>query len=333
MRLSAPPVPTPGFNGPAGALRMGGLNYGLNGNIGAGWTQAAVAYGERVFSEQSVGTMEFLTNETVTHSYAIYPYADGTHELIQPNMLVFLSRHNDIRYRLYNMAPLFKMNVLQTESFIEFRNASTPDALKFKAFLREFGEQALEDYHCALKRGDVPTTTNEKLKAFYTLALKPEFIYMTKFGILQNWNFGGAVLSKGESTGAGAFLDHHASTAITYVVGLACAQRARVGNLWGKVEVGDQVYLMLTRQNADSPFVWIPYLRRDRPLFKQSSYTDASGRTCKAHLEYVGLVTEAFERVPSALQIEQAILIDGKNAKDGYEASASLANIIVQIRI
>lgn len=323
-------APTPGFASPAAALSLGGLAYGTSGTpLDGNWARAIQSYGDTSFSANSVGAMEFLTNETVGHSYVIYPYADKTHQMIQEGMLVFVSRHTDVRYKLYNMAPVFKMNALQREAYLEFKGSSAPDAVRFKDFLARYGEQALDDYHHAVKNG---LGGAEQLKDFYNLARKPEFTYLTKFGILNNWNFGGCVYSKGESTNGGTYLDHHSMTEITYVVGLACAQRARTSNIWGKLCPGDKVYLMLTREDADSPFIWVPFVNY-RPSFKSSTYKDASNRTCNAHVVYVGLVTESVEREPTQLHIDRAILKDGRNTKDGFDAYAVLQFVMLQIRI
>lgn len=328
MTSTAPP--TPGFASPTAALSLGGLAYGTTGTpLDGNWARAIQGYGDTSFNASSVGTMEFLTNETVGYSYVIYPYADKTHQMIQEGMLVFVSRHTDVRYRLYNMAPVFKMNSLQQEAYLEFKNSTAPDAVRFRELLARYGEQVLDDYHHATKNGlDAP----EELKQFYQLARKPEFTYLTKFGILNNWNFGGCVYSKGESTNGGAYLDHHSMTEITYVVGLACAQRARTSNLWGKLYPGDRVHLILTRNDSDSPFIWIPVIDY-RPSFKSYSYTDASGRSCKEHVVYVGLVTESVDRAPTQVNIDRAILKDGRNAKNGFDAYATLPFVMLQIRI
>jgi hypothetical protein len=303
------------------------LNLGLNGDFQSpGWSKSVQNYGQGVFSSNDVGNADFLANQTVSHSYAIYPYSDKTHEYVQEGMLVFVSRHTDVRYRLYNMAPIFKMNILQTEAFIETKLSTTTDATTFKRLLANYGEKVLEEYHCALKNGIEVQSAD--MNAFYKLAQRQEFMYLTKFGILQHWNFGGSVISKGEAMGS---LEHHQIIDTTYVVGLACSERARTSNLWGHVFPGDKLYVMLTRESKDTPLVWVPFTSRDHVTNK--SYTDASGRTCNAYIVYVGLVTEAIERDPTTVQIEQALAINGKNAKDAHEAYGSLPNIIAQIRI
>jgi len=281
----------------------------------------------------SVGNSEFLTNETISHSYAIYPYADRTHEYVSEGMLVFMSRHADLRYRLYNVAPIFKLNVLQAEAFLEFKNSQTPKAVEFRRYLQQFGDKALLDYAHALREG-IPVD-NGDLKKFHALAQQPEFIYLTSFGILSHWNFAGSVISKGESTGSGAYMDHHSPSDVTYVVGIATEMRCRTGNLWGSLFPGDKVYLILTRESDETPFVWYPYMcrQRDCPGYVDRTYKDKQGRTQMGHVVYVGLVTEVVERDPTRLQIDSAILIDGRNAKDGYDAYASIPSVMVQIRI
>jgi hypothetical protein len=196
----------------------------------------------------------------------------------------------------------------------------------------QFGESLLEHYHIATRDGRAPP--NADLKDFYTLAQKPDFRHLTQFGILSNWNFGGTVLSKGESTGPAVYLDHHTSTDTTYVVGLVAGLRSRTSNIWGKVGPGDHVYLILRRENPNGPLQWVPYCgQREYPPRTYSKYTDAKGRIVDSFIQYVGYVSEAVERDSSPNEIEMAMGLYSTNVKEAYEAHGPLPTVIVQIRI
>lgn len=274
---------------------------------------------------------EESVNGTVAYSYPLYPYADKTHEYIQPGMLTFISKHIDPKYKIFNMVPIFKMNIMQDEAWKEFQssvNNGNTFATRLNNYLIAYGERVLDEY-----RGQ---EVNAEMLDFVELAKRPEFKYITKFGILNSWNFAAPVLSKGESTGPGVFLDHHSGTDIVYVAGLTAAKQAKVSNIWGKAGPGDRLRLFLTKKNGpNSPFVWIPHNLGPRQYAPRSftKYTDLSGRTCDAHEEKVGTVSLAPERDTMLSQCQMALGFFNNNVKDAYEANGSLTTLIVQIRI
>lgn len=276
---------------------------------------------------------EFPSNQYIATHHAIYPWADKTHELIQPGMLAFMSRHIDPKYRLYNIAPPWKLNILQAEAHAHSRNSTNADHTRWRALMDQLGESMLEQYYVALKNGRAPT--NGDLKDFYTLSQKPEFKHLTQLGILSSFNFAGTVLSKGESVGAATHMDHHSSTDITYVVGLVAGLRSRTSNVWGAVVPGDKLYLVLRRADPNGPLQWVPWHDRLReyPPRSVSTYTDKKGRIVSSYVLYIGYVTEAPERDASANECELAMGLHSSNVKDAYEAMGPLPTVVVQIRI
>jgi hypothetical protein len=276
-------------------------------------------------------TTEFPANQVITHSYPLIPYADKTHEYIQPQMLTFVSKHLDPKYKVFNMVPIFSLNIMQNMAWKEFMNSAHPKNIQFKAYLAKYGEKILEEYH--LNRQNIQK--NAELEAYYTLAKSADFKYLTRFGIIQSWNFAGAVISKGESTGPAAYMDRHSQTDIVYVAALATGKRARVSNIWCKARPGDRLCVILTRKDKDGPLVWIPYNHGDReyPTRSYSTYYDLSGRICESFVRNVGLVTEAVERDTTINQTDMALGYFNDNSKDAYEAYGTLSTLIVQIRI
>ena len=278
---------------------------------------------ETINAEESV-------NGNINYAYPLYPYADETHKYIQPGMLTFVSRYIDPKYKIYNMVPVFKMNIMQSEAMKEFNASNNPKVQEFKRLLAEYGERVLDEYHAGRYKGD-----NADMINFYKLAKSPEFKYVTKFGILNSWNFAGAVLSKGESTGPGVFMDHHSSTDIVFVASLVVGKQARISNIWGKASPGDRLCLILTKKGNNGPFIWVPYNHsgREYPPRNLTKYRDASDRQCDSFVQKVGTVTEANERDTLLSQTEMALGYFNDNVKDAYEANGSLSNLIVQIRI
>lgn len=276
-------------------------------------------------------TTEFQANQVITHSYPLIPYADKTHEYIQPGMLTFVSKHIDSKYKVFNMVPIFSMNIMQNMAWKDFMNSAHPKNIQFKTYLAKFGEKILEEYHC--NRQNIPK--NAELEDYYNLAKSADFKYLTKFGILQSWNFAGAVITKGESTGPATYLDRHSQTDVVYVAALATGKRARVSNIWCKAKPGDRVSVILTRKDKSSPLVWIPYNygEREYPTRSYSTYYDLSDRLCYSYIQNVGLVTEAIERDTTVNQTDMALGYFNDTSKDAYEAYGTLSNLIVQIRI
>jgi hypothetical protein len=321
--------------GPESIQSPGPAIFGLEGEaMGAEqWVRQVDAFSKGgVMPEESTAS-EFQSNQYIAAHYAIYPWADKTHELIQPGMLVFMSRHIDPKYRLYNMAPPFKLNIMQAEAHMHSRNSTNGDHTRWRQLMDEHGESLLEQYHVATKQGRAPQ--NADLKDFYTLSQKPDFKHLTQLGILSNWNFAGTVISKGESSGAAMYLDHHSSTDITYVVGLVAGLKARTSNVWGAVVPGDHLCLVLRRADPNGPLQWVPWHNRNReyPPRSLSTYTDKTGRIVNSHILYIGYVTEATERDTTVNECEMAMGLFSNNVKEAYEACGPLSNLTIQIRI
>lgn len=332
------PVPTPGYDQVSQSLALLPDNLGAPLDpTGGDWVARAASYtnyGEPADYEE-VGN--YQANASITHAYSIHPWMDKTHEYIQQGMLVFLSRYTNHKFKLYNMAPVWKLNIEQRLHYFKSENpyeaGGDPEMEEFKGYLERFGEHGLECYH-------QNPEGNSELKRFHMMALKPEYRYLTKFGILQNWNFIGSCQSKGESQAPNAYLDMHSDTDICYVVGCIVGERARVGNIWGTrqhVKPGAKLFLILTRvrtREGYGHFQWVPYATctRDYPPKHLLSYQDKSGKMCRAFVLYVGVCSENLEKEPAHGQIEMAMGILG-GVEQAYEAFGSLPSITIQIGI
>jgi len=320
-------------------------SLGLPSNATApGWIQSAASYTNYGQPADYSVVPQFLANVSITYSYSIYPWQDRTHEYIQQGMLAFVTRHINQKFKLYCMAPIWKINIEAKTHYVmannQYENVGNAELAEFQGLLAQHGESVLGDYHSALRRGTLDDNLRT-IKRFYDLAQKPEYRYLTKFGILSHWNFVGSVLSKGESTGPATYLDMHSDTDIVYVVGCVLGERARVGNIWGGrsvVHPGTRLFLILKRVELANgkygEFQWVPYASRTReyPPRHMTNYRDESGRTCSAFVLYVGVCTESMEKDPSSGQIEMATGLIG-GVQQAYEAHGSLPSIQVQIGI
>lgn len=322
--------------GPSGMPSI--ANPGLTGldahAASEGWVRAALAATDGGAAPEFNESPEFQANQAITYNYTIYPWSDKTHELIQDGMIVFATRWIDPKFKLTNMAPVWKLNILQTEAFLQSKNSTTADFVEFRGYLAEFGERVLEEYHVALRNGLKEAIGNARLHKFYTMSTMPKFQLLTKFGIQQSWNYCGVVCSKGESTGPASFLDHHSQTDICYNVGVVTALRAKTSNVFGKVSPGSVVYLILTREDGDSPLQWVPYhnMQREYPPRSYSTYTDASGRICDSYVLRLGFVSESVEAEPSVTQVRVAMGLVSTNVEDAAGACSLVKSITLQVR-
>lgn len=326
MQAISYPVPQQGYDSISPAVSLPNLGYSGSA-LDANWA-GSIQLPDGNYNESP----DFPTNTTISYSYAIYPWADKTHEYIQPGMLTFVSKHLNQKYKLYNMAPIWKINI---ESRMHFHRANdqyipqnNAELTEFKKMLKTHGEDALF----------LRNTDSQDLKAFRNLAVKAEYRYLTKFGILSHWNFCGAVLSKGESTGPATFLDMHQDTDQMFVVGCALGERARVANIWGRVQAGSKLFLILRRvrtlkqENGEFQFVAYASRERDYPPSHLTTYMDDSGRRCRAFVLCIGTCTESFEREPSSSQIELNAGHFG-TVQQAYESYGTAPHIIVQLGI
>lgn len=212
------PVPNPGYDGiPQSLSALPQLGAPLDPQ-NPNWIQNAASYTNYGEPSDYSEVGNFMSNVSITYSYSIYPWMDKTHQYIQQGMLVFTSTHMNQKFKLYNMAPVWKLNIEAREHYLRannpFETEGDLELQEFQRLLAEYGEAGLE--YCHRNPRDC---NNADLKRFYNMARKEQYRYLTKFGITSHWNFVGSVLSKGESQAPNAYLDMHSDTDICYVVG------------------------------------------------------------------------------------------------------------------
>jgi len=299
------------------------------------WESKIAKFTNNGLHPTSTASPEYTGDNSIVYTYTIYPWEDGTHRQIQEYMLVFIGNNLDREYKLYNMAPIYKLNILMREKFEEYKNprSRSDKAAELRGLLEIRGERGV-------KLAQYQTGNNEEIapnsKQLRDLVDSSEFAYVTRHGILKNWNFCGAVVSKGEATGAFSYIDHLDDSQMTSVVGVVVGQRARVSNIWGKVAPGDRLYLILHRKDTDSPFQWVPY--KTRGAYPKDdgevslSYKDESGVECRCFIQYIGMCTENKERDCTNYQ-KDCVLGRYGNAQKAYESYGNLGCIQVQIGV
>lgn len=304
LAYSAPPTLTQNFvlSGPPG----------VNGNpskltssmlLGEG---AFARFGNRgIAPNGDVGPIspEFASDAPIVYSYTILPWIDNTHLMINEGMLIFMTRYCD--RKIYNAAPIFRLNMELRNLYQQYDLNRSTD---YDGFLSAHGEFGLEAYS-----RNPSLRANDELKKFRSESLKDDFWFLTRWGILQRWNFGGVCQTKGESTGAGAYMDNHEASDMMCSMSLNVGARARVANVWGRLEEGDKLYLILTRVRQSNgkygEFQWIPVhcKKSSFPSLRKYRYRDEGNRICEPFIQYVGIVDVIREKNPSEYAKDRAI--------------------------
>ena len=324
-----------------------GLNF--SGTV-SDFTNQVLRYSNAQLGDQFPSEGTELVNAPIVYSYTIFPWKDKTHEWIQENMYVFIQRHIEKKYRVVNMAPVWRLNVEFRQAWgafsNDYENAGNQERDEFQRYMAEFGEEILLSLHNAIKKdGKMPDNVKQDLKRYYELAQKKDYMYLTKFGILHNWFPIGTVLSKMESTGAGSWQDMHTNTDILYNVGVVVGQVARINNYWGgksTVKQGTRLYWILHRvmsydregRPVPGQYELLPWAsaKETQPPQRLLQHTDESGRIVRRHAIYVGQVWENRQKEPSQAAIDESCGLIG-NAESAYRANGAMPWIRVLLGI
>ena len=347
-------VPSPGINvniGPESVPFFGasvpGPSYLPNNGPAMETLAASMNYGLPTGTETS--TPFFLANDSINYSYTCMPWNDETEKYIQENMLVFACKHVDNKTQgaMTNVVPIFKLNELlrKKNGIFDYNARNNPAGEEgiFQGFLSTLGESLISEYDHHLRHN--PKTAqkladkHKTLPDAHKLALSETCRYETLFGITSRWNFLGAVVSKGESTGAGSYMDNHAHTQQVIVVGVALAKRARVHNIWPDVKnelvIGSKLFLVLRRQNGEPgrPFQYEPraYRTRDGPPDSEVFYTGTDKRSHRGHVLSLGFVWERSGNKADGFQQQIAIGTSNHSIQDAAKAMATLPQLYMQI--
>lgn len=274
-------------------------------------------------------SVEMDSNVPISHTYSVIPWVDNTHRQLQPYMLVFATHYVNSKYQqLVNMAPIYKLNIEMQQHYYKYKNNLNPpeEMTTFQTYLKEYGEQGLE---INLK----PETP--KITQFQQMAKSGDFMYLTKYGIMNKWNFLGVVSSKQESCAPNDELDYPEMIDSISSVGVVVGQTARVSNIWGQVKVGEKLFLVLTRKKDakgnPAAFFLMPWKSwGDYPRFE---YKDESGRMVRAGYYYIGQCTKNRENIPNQTFIDCALGSGTILTQDAYENYGALPCIEVQLLI
>jgi hypothetical protein len=349
------------------------MEWGPNGSA-----SKAAAFASYGLPPSSSSVASFTSNDFIQHQHVIHPWGDGAHRNIAEYQIVFTQRTlTDHDLQLYTSVSLAKVNEILDQSYATFEaltdNIADPtlndaDCVKFKNYLDKYGEKLLEEYHQLRKKSSntyldayvTDATTRNELKDFYEMAInRPVLKYLTKLGILLNWNFIGVTLGVNRATTFDES-DNAASSERVAVINTIMAKRATTHNIFGGIKdviTGADAYLILRRvqrrgNRGPGKFEFVPYASRfvmgiPRHL---AIYSDgfeqipdpagAAGKTknsdipriVNSHVIPVGMITQPTSRdAPEGIR-EVAAGLNG-NHRTAYEAISTLPTIHVQVNM
>jgi len=151
----------------------------------------------------------------------------------------------------------------------------------------------------------------------------------------------GGVVSKGESTGPGSYMDNHAHTQMVVSIGVCLGKRCRIHNIWPdmnkELKVGSKVFLVLRRHRgeATAPFQFETQatMTESAPADGDVFYTGRTGTLQRGHVICVGTVTERSSHKANDQQQQAALGISSKTLLDSQKAMAGLPMLTVQIGV
>lgn len=260
------------------------------------------------------------SNGLIQYTYLAPPWTDESEKYIAPGMLAFSVKEHDLRWQndsSVTIMTLPKLNQILHDAHNDFQNSQLqnspmfyPDAVAFKRFMDEMGEDLLEDYQYALNHNmkasvDALKGKHASLVTYHRLAQQDMFCWLTKFGIMRKINYLGSIINTNiGSTTQNAGTNHT-------VINIAFARRAEVANVFGssmEITAGTKVWLVLKRRPGNGAFQVIPGGLRitDRPSEMMCAYKDAAGKTCYGHVWRVGSVLTPGKRDPSLVLLQSA---------------------------
>lgn len=291
------------------------------------------------------GHVTFMSNDFIQYQYTISPWDNGHHLQIEQGMLCFLAKEMDTKNSMYFMAALPMLNYLCKQNYAEYQAMVAEgyqEALEFQTLLETYGERSLEQHHWARATGRIEqwkknldgyNTISKDLDKLLRLAQKSPYRYLTRFGILQYWNFGGCVQNHNRAASLQE-LDRTDYTEKIVTINLVLGKKARTSNIWGELKntkLGSKQFLILRRKRLSDgsfgAFEIRPYscVKRSYPPASECSYVDDSGQMVKGYTWSIGTVIEQSDRepMPSAVELASGIGLQG-NPKLAHDAHARL---------
>jgi hypothetical protein len=368
----------PGYSvGPAQSMGLSGpginsAEWTPSGSDGAGSGRAA-AFLNYGLPPATSSLDKYTNNDFIVQQQVIHPWNDGSHLHIAEYQIVFCNRSlTDHDLQLYTTVSLAKMNEILDHAYATFEalsnngdpNLDDPECADFSRYLAKYGEDKLDEYHKIRKLRSpieldryfnavgVAATERNEMKRFYELATNRAVMrYMTKLGILSNWNFFGVTVSVNRATGQDEIDLAQQSERVT-ALGVIMAKKATTHNIFGEnkdLVTGADTYLVLRRVQrrgnlGPGRFEFVPYASRTQmsvprhlSIYSDGFFLNSDGtsnktipRLVNSHIIPVGVVTQPAGRdAPEGIR-EMAAGLNG-SPKTAFETIATLPTIQIQV--
>jgi hypothetical protein len=223
------------------------------------------------------GVVSAPTNSPVVHAHVLTP-SDKKNTLSQ-YQLVIATKYIDPRWGTTNCLPIYQVNDLLRALWIDFMSEARNPARypQSAAFLNDLKEKG--DEHFLFDEDDGRVT-------------KHDYYVCTLAGILKRFNFLGALLAKGST-------DQTTIPGTVETAAVIGTRKAWLFNVWSaSVEIGTRLFLIVRRTPDEGFFQIIPHAihKYQNMSPNEQTYTDLSGRTCRARVISVGTVTGLIDK-------------------------------------
>lgn len=291
----------------------------------------------------------------VQYVYLSPPFNGGEGDrFIAPEMLAFVVNNRAPDDMSTHVLTLPKVNQIAKDCYDEFRiisdnragNTETSrEAVEFRGFLEKYGERSLEDFN---KIRNLNTAVYDAAELadmirFSELAVQDLFCWQTRFGIMSRITYVGPVINTNAATSlqeldTTQWSDHYTEVNICY------AKRGKIANVFGPasdVTTGSRLWLCLQRKRIITHegvrfghYQIVPGGSKtlNRPLNRDCTYIDDSGRPLVGHVWTVGTVMVPGPSSPSANQIQDAANTGSRcNEREAYDQHGTLPSLVVAV--
>lgn len=257
------------------------------------------------------GTVSAPSNSPVSHAHTLTP-SDGPNYLSQ-YMLTFATRFIDTRHGTTNGQSIFRANEVLRQNYQYFM-ADVRDLTDRNAEAREFYAKLINNGDEWFFHNADPQTT------------KDDYYACTLAGIMKRYNFLGGLLSKGDT-------DETSEPGNTVTASVVHCRNAALYNIWSpNVRLGTSLFLVI-RRTPEGYFQIIPRFSHATQTLPPNDlvYEDLSGRTCRARVIPVGIVTAFMDQqMGDVAFLAEAAGINAKQQK-AMKNTLTLGKIVVQI--
>lgn len=206
-----------------------------------------------------------ISNPMVTHSYVQSTDASEIYKEhgVYPQVgdAMFMSRYPSEEPGTYEAYPIYMINHMLKEGWEKWRQQWEDETNA----LPNYGEDEIMEYDWYMTRGKLGSgiTVNyenedAELVKLYKIAMKEEFWWATKLGILNRFNFLGILVSTESPAGNRRPLSREHEHVDVFGV-IVYGETHRAVDYWGNQPSRTNLFFVLKRENDESPYQIVPW--------------------------------------------------------------------------